>query len=366
MKYLKQNQKEVIVNKHREFLEVLWYLYNGIATIKDLTETMILLNPSLSSISVSVELSELKENGFVRTLPLLNSNMKKIVVSSRTLGMLYNTKANLIPNFTNNDTLTVRNLFKGRLMSELIQEMRAEMKTGDKAVSCQSFINYLNRRHSSIHMRQGDILTYYQYLYHSHEKAFSPFLMDYYKYLDICDRYMKINFGKKADMELTPAELAYKDGIEKIKKKQNDYQNKREFYNIDNIFKTNGAVIKRIDFLENEVDIQLWYFETTSPATLPEKIADLCAYTYHFFRKILAGNPKVSVCCKVFCVNEESLHLSVKELNKTVFDIYTMRRKPYNKLENMLINRGILPTDLENISIETEDLMVEDIYRVAI
>ena len=364
MKYLTQKAKEELYQKHKGLLEVVWNLFQGVIVIKDLKQIMRLLNPGMSEVVVSLAISELEQNGFLQTKQLFNSNMKRVVITKRAVAVINHTKSNLVQ-FSDTNTLIVRNLFKAQaLIEDLIPKARVDLGiTKDNTLSCSQFINYLNKISSSICYRPGQALLYYQYLNHYHKDSFGPDLYETYHYVDICQKVHRISFSK-TDEEVTEAEIKFKEDRDALQKSLDNYQRKRLYYNIDNVLKTDGAIIRNLNFLSDRLEIHLYYFHSGSAYTLPDKVADLTAYLCHFFRRVLKENLPIKVFCQVLCVNEEQTRSAEKELLRSTFDIYNMRKKYYNRYQNLLINRSILTVDVDDFSISVENLEIEDKYRI--
>lgn len=342
-------RKEIICQKHNDYLQIIYKLGNKMMLQKHLILLAIQLNVAKNKTEVLNAIKELEEADIIKRINFAGTSNKFIIFKKYAIRYVTGAKksSDVAAMKTFNTNLPyLENIFK---VHAIINIYLPSFNKRSQSSTLEDLLSFIEQTNSSILLNKNHGLDYY--LNTLQKKIFM-------ERIDLSE--FKTHVRKLEEEKLLRQVLLNKKNKEFL----DDYNKvfKDPIYlatkTIGTLFKK-GIYIKQIYFKENNLVVNLMYFDVTNSQNA-NRIGEHCAVAYRVFKELF--NCKIKINFIVYAWNKVASENIQKELVAKRINPFTRIESEYTKLDLVLKNNNIHFLDLENIKVTVISLDCELLY----
>lgn len=321
-------QKEDAFKKHKEIIDIIYYLCNKIVLKQQLTQLCLKLT-KYREIDIDIAITELAQQNILSKKQFLNTNRKLIYLTKYPVSKLENIKSRNVQSIK----LTQEKIIKGVFKTEYILKKIEDLQD----INLNYVLDMLNTKDNTILKREEEEI--YKILYNKYKNVLEEDFEDDLRISTAKKIIMENRFKKDKKTTVTDVELL-KRRQKSIKMMGNCY-----YFNFNNMLCRN-FFLEKINIKGPDIKLEVGFLDIYNTKNVIKIINNIC-YIYFMFLKYFNRNYSLNIrLCIYTCSEKNATEIRGNILKKSV-DFKSKQIKSVNIKENILLKNGINPEKIK-------------------
>lgn len=362
-RYLSRELKNKLFNKHKNILEIIYYIGNRIMLKDQLKAIESILKPL--DINIESNIKELIDYGFLKEKQILTSNKNALYLTSYPISKIEDIPSRNVSCVSPTTEKILISLLKTEYLLKLILEDNNFTTFADS----ESWLQILETKGNTLLTEKSNATEIYK-LIENMEELESYLREDFYIDRDVCNLEKDKDFNNKSKnkikLNLTEIESLATLNQEKLGHTNINRAEEKYFFNFKMFLGRNFILEKIVNVDKYTIAIDIACMDFANNLNV-EKLFINIGFVHGMFKRYFTSNDvseniELNVITYVWdIVNVRKLQdqetEKVKELGVNSF-------KQYPKGLNALYNAGVLESDFKNIKVTYKSLNITDKYNI--
>lgn len=357
-RYIKRVLKNNLFKKHKNILEIIYYIGNRIMLKDQLKAIESILEPLC--INLETDIKELIDYGFLKEKKVVASNKKALYLTSFPISKIEGVPSRNVSCVNP----TTEKILMSLLKTEYLLNMILEDNNFTTFADSESWLQILETKGNTLLIEKSNATEVYK-LIENMEELESYLREDFYIDRDVCNLEKDKDFNNKSKVKVNlkqnEIESLAKLNQEKLAYSNTNRASEKYFFNFKMFLGRNFILEKIVDKDKYTISINIACMDFENDLKV-EKLFLNIGFVYIMFKRYLNKNIELNVDAYTWSVLrvrklQDNETEKVKELGANNF-------KKYTKGLNALYNAGVLETDFKNIKVTYKDLNIPEKYNI--
>lgn len=319
--------KEDAFKKHKEIIDIIYYLCNKIVLKQQLTQLCLKLT-KYREIDVDIAIAELAQQNILSKKQFLNTNRKLIYLTKYPVSQLENIKSRNVQSIK----LTQEKIIKGVFKTEYILKKIEDLQN----INLNYVLDMLNTKDNTILKKEEEI---YKTLFSKYKNVLEEDFEEDLRISIAKKIIMENRFKKDKKTTVTDVELL-KRRQKSIKIMGNSY-----YFNFNNMLCRN-FFLEKINIKGSNLKIEVGFLDMYNTKNVTKIINNIC-YIYFMFLKYFNRNYSLNIRLCIYTYSEKNATEIKNNILKKSVDFKSKQIKNVNMKENILLKNGINPEKIK-------------------
>ncbi|MEJ3995608.1 hypothetical protein [Clostridioides difficile] len=330
-------QKEDTFKKHKEIIDIIYYLCNKIVLKQQLTQLCLKLT-KYREIDVDIAIAELAQQNILSKKQFLNTNRKLIYLTKYPVSQLENIKSRNVQSIK----LTPEKIIKGVFKTEYI----LKKIEGLQDINLNYVLEMFNTEDNTILKREEEEI--YKTLFNKYKNILEKDFVEDLRISIAKKIIMENRFKKDKKTTVTDVELL-KRRQKSIKMMGNCY-----YFNFNNMLCRN-FFLEKINIKDTNIKLKIGFLDIYNTKNVTKIINNIC-YIYFMFLKYFSRSYSLSIKLCIYTYSKKNATEIKNNILKKSVDFKSKQIKNINIKENILLKNSINPEKIK-IGITSLDIV---------